>query len=204
MPVAWPWSTALTKAVLRYLTVSTVIRCNPVFLERQRQPRHPGHQPLSVEPDLPELLSRDELSEEEGDTLRPNCSHFLVAEKVMPSPCRWFFADISRGMHLVALHQPAEWSKSQSCLNLRQRAECSWSHKRIYLRQPIELFRCQSRVDILTLPCMLTRHWQTPSFDVKVRRIWHYIRLRSLTTEAARPTRCIMSGLQYPWDACFD
>ena len=56
--------------------------------------RHPGHQPLSVEPDLPERLSRDELSDEEGDTLLLNClfewgkssscSHVVVSDKGMP------------------------------------------------------------------------------------------------------------------------
>ena len=75
------------------------------------------------------------------------------------APCRWFFANISRGMHLVALRQPAEWFRSQSRINLRQPAEWSWSQKRIYLRQLIELSRYQSRVDILTFPCMLTQHW---------------------------------------------
>ena len=75
------------------------------------------------------------------------------------TPGRWFFADISRGMHVVALHQPAKWSKSQSCIYLHQHAEWSWIQNRTYLRQPIECSKCQSRVDILTLPCMLWQHY---------------------------------------------
>ena len=96
---------------------------------------------------------------------------------------RWFFTDISSGMDLVSLHQPEEWFRSQSRRNLCQPAEWFWSQKPICLRQPIELSRSQSRVDIMTLPCMPTRHCQTLSFDVKVRRIWHHIRLRLLMAE---------------------
>ena len=59
------------------------------------------------------------------------------------TPGRWFFADVSRGMLLVAL---------------RNDAESSWSQSRIYLRQPAEWSRFQSRIDILTLQCMLTQH----------------------------------------------
>ena len=77
---------------------------------------------------------------------------------------RWFFTDISRGIHLVAFHQPAEWFRSESRIYLHKPAEWSWSQKRIYLRQPTELSRCQSCVGILTLPCMLTQYWQTLSF----------------------------------------
>ena len=59
-------SMALTKAVLRYCVNGNSLQ--PAFVGWPLQPRNPGHQPLSVELDLPELLSRDELSEE-GDTL---------------------------------------------------------------------------------------------------------------------------------------
>ena len=90
----------------------------------------------------------------------------------------------------------------ESNILICQRAEWPWSQNRIHLRQPIELSRRHSRVDMLTLPCMLAQHWQTLSFDVNVKRIWHHIRLRSLTAGAARPIRCIMPGLQYLWEAC--
>ena len=41
------------------------------------------------------------------------------------------------------------------------------------------------------------------SCDIKLRHIWHHIRPRLVIAEGARPIRCIMSGLQYPCDACF-
>ena len=46
----------------------TPYRVDQALLGRPGQPRHRGHQPLSVELDLPERLSRDELCEEEGET----------------------------------------------------------------------------------------------------------------------------------------
>ena len=59
---------------------------------------------------------------------------------------RWFFADISRGMPLVALRQPAKWSRSQSRTYLRQLAEWFRSQSRIYLRQPGEWSWSQNHI----------------------------------------------------------
>ena len=87
----------------------------------------------SVDCSCPQILYRVN-----DNSLQPGISGTMTQPR-HPEHQPLFFADISRGMSLFALRQPAEWS---------------WSQNRIHVRQRIGWWKCQSRVDILTLPCI--------------------------------------------------
>ena len=140
--------------------------------------RHPEHQLLSEQFDLPELLSRGELRVRRETRTASELSHWVGEVQYLFSlPRSW------QSSHRVSriLRWHFIWIASSRCASHCRIGQVSGPYRHI---------------DI-------TQRRQSLSFIAKVRRFWDHKRLRSLIAEAAIPIQRFMSGLQNPSDAYF-